>query len=75
MRHRNAEYQRRAGKLKKQRITPTALLAEGIDEIGCIGSLCYVLTRKGLHLMHAEWIVRTGAAEREVPSEVVVAAS
>jgi hypothetical protein len=56
----------------KRYTTPSALLAEGIDEIGRVGSIAYVLTRKGLHLMHAEWIERTGVKEREIPSEVEV---
>jgi hypothetical protein len=45
------------------RVSPKELLAEGVLEIGCVGSALFVLTEKKLHLFY-----KVGMLDRKIDS-------
>jgi hypothetical protein len=53
-------------------VTPSALLREGIVELGRVGSVAYALTRCKLHLFHADSIPRLNTPHTPVPEEMTM---
>jgi hypothetical protein len=55
-------------------VTPAMLHAEGIVELGRVGSLLYVLTRAKLHLFHALSISEMQSPHVPVPEDLQLVA-
>ena len=69
------EYEKRAAQRKLGTVSSTQLLAEGLKEIGRVGSIGYALTDIGLHLFHRDAIPATGrAVDVRIPGDLVVSA-